>query len=98
MNQVSRGTKNTSLNIRIKGSVKNEAVKVLDKLNLTLSEAVGMYLQQIVLRGGIPFTITLPDQHMPNAETIKSIEDSERNFDKLPRYKDIDSFMEAIDK
>ena len=53
--------KTATLNLRIKPDVKKDAEAVLKQLGVPLSTAIDMYLRQIVLTGGIPFTISLPD-------------------------------------
>ena len=53
--------KTATLNLRINPDVKKDAEAVLKELGVPLSTAIDMYLRQIVLTGGIPFTISLPD-------------------------------------
>lgn len=53
--------KTATLNLRINPDVKKDAEAVLKQLGVPLSTAIDMYLRQIVLTGGIPFTISLPD-------------------------------------
>ena len=53
--------KTATLNLRINHDVKKDAEAVLKQLGVPLSTAIDMYLRQIVLTGGIPFTISLPD-------------------------------------
>lgn len=53
--------KTATLNLRVNPSLKKDAEVILGKLGLPMSTAVGLYLNQIVLTGGIPFAVTLPD-------------------------------------
>ena len=53
--------KTATLNLRINPDVKKDAEAVLKQLGVPLSTAIDMYLRQIVLTGGIPFTISLPE-------------------------------------
>ena len=53
--------KSATLNLRVNPSLKQEAESVLDRLGIPMSTAVDMYLNQIVLVGGIPFAVTLPN-------------------------------------
>ena len=52
--------KSATLNIRINPALKEEAETVLSRLGIPMSTAVDMFLNQIVLVGGIPFPVTLP--------------------------------------
>lgn len=52
--------KTATLNIRINPSVKQRAEDVLSRLGIPMSTAIDMYLNQISLTGGIPFSISLP--------------------------------------
>lgn len=45
---------------RVEPEVKEQAEQVLDRLGIPMSNAVGMFLIQIVLQRGIPFEMKLP--------------------------------------
>lgn len=53
--------KTATLNLRINPELKREAEAVLKRLGIPISTAIDMYLNQIVLVGGIPFAVTLPN-------------------------------------
>lgn len=68
------------------GDIVREAKQVLDRLGIPMSNAVGMFLRQIVLQRGIPFEMKLPAYEEPvayaslikeqfNAEIEKGMED-----------------------
>ena len=48
-------------------SLKEQAEQVLDRLGIPMSNAVGMFLRQIVLQRGIPFEMKLPAYEEPVA-------------------------------
>ncbi|MCD7717508.1 MAG: type II toxin-antitoxin system RelB/DinJ family antitoxin [Lachnospiraceae bacterium] len=52
--------KTATLNLRVNPTVKQRAEVVLSKLGIPMSTAIDMYLNQISLTGGIPFTVALP--------------------------------------
>jgi len=52
--------KTATLNLRVNPEVKKSAEIVLSKLGVPMATAIDMFLKQIMLTGGIPFTITLP--------------------------------------
>ena len=52
--------KTATLNLRVNPTVKQRAEEVLTRLGIPMSTAIDMYLNQISLTGGIPFTVALP--------------------------------------
>lgn len=52
--------KTATLNLRVNPIVKERAEKVLSQLGVPMSTAIDMYLNQISLTGGIPFSVSLP--------------------------------------
>ena len=53
--------KSATLNLRVNPDVKKNVESILASLGLTVTAAVDIYFRQIVLTGGIPFKIQLPD-------------------------------------
>ena len=51
--------KTATLNLRVNPTVKERAEKVLSQLGVPMSTAIDMYLNQISLTGGIPFSVSL---------------------------------------
>ena len=69
---------------RVEPEIKEEAEHILDCLGIPMSNAVGMFLRQVVLQKGIPFDVKLPDsilmmdslsREQLYAELEKSMED-----------------------
>lgn len=52
--------KSATLNLRVNPALKSDAETILTRLGIPMSTAVDMFLNQIVLVGGIPFSITIP--------------------------------------
>ena len=52
--------KSATLKLRINPTLKKDAESILGRLGVPMSIAVDMFLNQVVLTGGIPFAITLP--------------------------------------
>ena len=55
--------KSTNLYIRIEPDLKENAEAILTQLGIPMSNAVVMFLKQVVLRRGMPFDVTLPTSH-----------------------------------
>ena len=49
-----------TLNLRVNPTVKQQAEDVLKQLGIPMATAIDMYLRQITLTGGIPFSLSLP--------------------------------------
>lgn len=45
---------------RVEPEIKEQAEKVLDQLGIPMSNAINLFLRQIVLQKGIPFEMKLP--------------------------------------
>ncbi|MBM4027637.1 MAG: type II toxin-antitoxin system RelB/DinJ family antitoxin [Planctomycetes bacterium] len=65
-----------TVQVRIDERTKTQAKKVLDALHLSMSEAICLFLRQVVLHRGIPFEVKIP-----NALTRETLEKSERGED-----------------
>lgn len=52
--------KTATLNLRVNPVVKQRAEAVLARLGIPMSTAIDIYLNQIAMTGGIPFSLTLP--------------------------------------
>ena len=93
--------KSATLNLRVNPTLKKNAESVLGRLGVPMSTAVDMFLNQIVLTGGIPFAITLPSAPESIDTTGMS---SEEIYDKIQRgyesYKEgrTQSAAKAFDK
>lgn len=69
----------TPTQIRIDETTKKRAVELLEGLGLNLSDAVNMFLKQVVLRGGIPFDIRYPEDSLEfKTEVIEAMEEAKR--------------------
>jgi DNA-damage-inducible protein J len=53
-------SKSKNLYIRIEPDLKENAEMILMQLGIPMSNAVGMFLKQVVLRRGLPFDVALP--------------------------------------
>lgn len=58
-------SRTSSVFARVEPEVKEQAEEVLNELGIPMSNAVGMFLKQVVLHRGIPFEIKLPIEKPP---------------------------------
>ena len=63
--------KTITLNLRVNPTVKQQAEDVLKQLGIPMETAIDMYLRQITMTGGIPFSLSLPKAPAAlNADTM----------------------------
>lgn len=82
--------KTTVIRTRIDESLKKEVEAVLDKLGLSMSEAIKLYMTQIKLHQGIPFDIKVP-----NNVTLETFHDTDDKRN-LIRSKNIDEISKKL--
>ena len=70
-------SKTANVFTRVDPIVKEQAETVLNQLGISMSTAMGMFLQQLVLQRGIPFDVKLP-QTTPVA--LQALTDDEFNL------------------
>ena len=79
----------TTLNLRVNSIVKRQAEEILSELGIPMSTAINMYLRQINLTGGIPFSVELPKA--PDEINTELMTDQELH-DKLQKgYYDVET-------
>ena len=84
------GMSTVAKNFRIDSELNDQANKLLEGLGLSMSQAVSMFLRQVVLHRGLPFKVEYPQYpkelidameegdrlaHDPNAKTYSSHEE-----------------------
>jgi len=75
-----------STQIEIEENTKRQAVEILEGLGLNLSDAVNVFLRQVILQNGIPFEIKYPEIK-PEVKEVR----------KEPIQSSKDSIMEGWD-
>ena len=53
----------TVVRARVASELKEGAEEVFEALGLTTTEAIRMFLAQVRLRGGMPFSVTIPTEN-----------------------------------
>jgi DNA-damage-inducible protein J len=78
---------------RVEPKLKARAARVLATVGVTTTDAITMFLRQVVLRNGLPF-----DVRVPNAETRKAIEELESagTRSKVKRYATVDDMFSDV--
>lgn len=71
-------TKTASVNARIDQNIKNQAEAILSRIGLPRSVAIDLYYRQIIMHGGIPFALTVPEPSLPAREKM-----TKTQFDRM---------------
>ena len=56
--------------VRVEPKIKEPAEEVLEQLGIPMSNAVGLFLRQVVLQRGIPFEMKLPQNKPLSVEQL----------------------------
>ena len=82
--------------IRIDEATKKQAVELLEGLGINLSDAVNMFLKQVVMHGGIPFEVKYPEYRQEVVDAMEEAKQLSRNPD-TKRYRSFKDALEDID-
>ena len=89
----------TPTQIRIEENTKKQAVELLEGLGLNLSDAVNMFLRQVILRKGIPFDVAYPEDIWEfKPEVIEAMEEAKRisRDSNVKAYTDVKQMFKEI--
>jgi DNA-damage-inducible protein J len=76
-------TKTAYINARVNKKIKADAQKVFREVGVNTSDAVDMFLRQVVMQQGIPFEVCIPNKE--TREAIRELRDPVKRA-KLKSY------------
>lgn len=82
--------------IRIDADIKKQATDLFSTLGLDMSSAVNIFLNQCVLRGGIPFSVEVPQYSHEVLEAMEEAKRISRDSDILG-YTDMAELKKALE-
>ena len=82
--------------VRIDSEIKEQASKLFDSLGLDMSSAVNLFLHQCILRGGLPFSVELPQYSTDTLDAIIEAKRISRDA-SVKGYKTLDELKAALD-
>lgn len=62
--------KTSNIFARVEPAVKEQAEVILEQLGIPMSNAINMFLRQVVLQKGIPFEMKLPKYQMTDMSSL----------------------------
>jgi len=89
---MNRMAKNETLHIRVSQDVKNEVEILLDQMGMSTAEAVNIFLNQVIIYGGIPFAIRAK---IPNETTRQAMYEAENNIN-LKKFKNAEDMFKEL--
>lgn len=86
---------NASTQIRINPTIKKEANEIFNALGIDMSSAINMFLHQCILRGGLPFSVEIPNH---NKETIDAMLEAKKisSDPNVKSYSSMDELMKEL--
>lgn len=79
--------------VRVDENLKKQATELFLNLGMDMSSAINIFLKQCVLRGGLPFSVEIP-QYRP--EVMDAIEEA-KIISKDPNAKRYSNFSAALE-
>ncbi|MCK5808832.1 type II toxin-antitoxin system RelB/DinJ family antitoxin [bacterium] len=79
-----------TITARVDADSKNRVEIVLKKLGLTHSSAINLFYNQILLQGGLPFELKIP-------ESVTSVVPAARVAEPTPTYNAIENIIDDVD-
>jgi len=79
-------TKTSNIFARVEPELKEQAEAVLSEIGLPMSNAITLFLKQVVLRRGVPFPVVIPPAMPPSIDAM-STEQFDAELDK--GYQDV---------
>ena len=83
--------------VRIDENVKKQANELFSQLGLDMSSAMNIFLRQCILRGGLPFTVELPQY---KSDILEAMEEAKRitHDSNEKRYNSFQEVVNDIDQ
>ena len=82
--------------VRVDADIKKEAAALFKTLGLDMSSAVNLFLYQCVLRGGLPFTVEVPQYSQQTLDAMAEARRISRDPD-VPAYSSMEDLKAALE-
>ena len=80
-----------TIHMRISPELKTEADSILSRLGISITDAIHLFLNQVILRSGLPFDVRLPTAKAETLALIERIENGTADmagpFETFEEYK-----------
>ena len=90
----------SNIYVRVEPNIKEQAEVVLEKLGIPMSNAVSIFLRQVVMQNGLPFEVKIPNT---KPISLSNLSEEEFNMEMLKAHNDFEngrtySFEEVEDE
>lgn len=95
----------TAISVQIDKEDKEQATKILQKLGVSMSGLINMTIKQLIMRGSIPFDVSLPQEEYDIykyfskeelEETTKELKYMETHLNEYPSYDNREELERAL--
>ena len=76
-----------TIQVRIDDTTKSASTALFNQLGITMSDAINLFLRQTIMRGGIPFALTVPGRTEADTEGFGN----DAILDAIRRYKTVNN-------
>ena len=88
---------------RVEPEIKEQAERILNQLGIPMSNAIGLFLRQIIMQRGIPFEMKLPARIPPVVGAMSAAElntELQKGYDDIceGRLHDLDDVVAEMQK
>ena len=87
--------KTDTIHMRISPEVKSEADSILSRLGISTADAISIFLNQVILCGGLPFDVRLPIAKDDTLATIERIENGTAKM--VGPFKTFEDFKKSLE-
>lgn len=78
----------SNIYVRIEPEIKEQAEAVLTKLGISMSNAISIFLRQVVMHNGLPFEVKVPNT---NPLSLSNLTEAEFNTEMLKAHNDFEN-------
>lgn len=78
----------SNIYIRVEPDIKQQAEAVLEKLGIPMSNAVSIFLRQVIMQNGLPFEVKIPDK---KPLVLTNLSKEEFNQEMLKAHNDFEN-------
>lgn len=76
----------TAINVQIDKEDKDKASEILQRLGVSMSGLINMTIKQLIMRGGIPFDVSLPEEDIYKYFTKEELDKTSKELTYIENH------------
>jgi DNA-damage-inducible protein J len=84
-------SKTTMIHARVEPELKQKVENIFSELGLSMTSAVNLFLKQVLLNKGLPFSVNLP-----NDETVSALKETLKGAGVKSKYQNNKEFFDDL--